>query len=141
MYASRANDGAFDASKIASGVYMRFPGLLLDADDDEVVLGEVALDSGRELWALAGQHGTEAGDALARVGGGRKVEDEVEDMNVLCLFLDFYGSLPGARTLCLVVVPRSAGSSSYIRIGLGFLTGGQEQDKQDEDSEIDFEII
>ena len=141
MYASHANDGAFDSSKIASGVYMRFPGLLLDMDNDEVVLGEVALDSGWELWALAGQRGTEAGDALVRVGGGRKVEDEVEDMNVLCLFLDSYGSLPGAPTLCLVVVPRSAGSSSYIRIGLGFLAEGQEQEKQDEDSEMDLEII
>ncbi|KAK3349101.1 heterokaryon incompatibility protein-domain-containing protein [Lasiosphaeria hispida] len=104
----------------------RFPALLCDARDASRVVGEAALD----LQALPF-----AGD------GNREIPREME---VFCLPLRDGNLLNEVREVftCLVLVPRSPGSSSFSRIALGFVNRDRWFDGDDDgDEKVDCEIV
>lgn len=138
--AAAPGDARFSSAvRTLVGVHPRFPALLLDpggtAEGDKRVLGEAALDS--DSLPGGGVAGGAGGPLLDAVG-------------VFCLPLrdqvdaGLGGGQGDGHVVCLLLVPQRPGSTSYVRVGLGFVqdTGwfGEEGDGYD-GQPVDCEIV
>lgn len=145
-------NGEFESLKTAQGIYPRYPGRLLDSEDDSVGVGEAALDFGPEVDLTRLKAATTIRDRshneLVKWTSGTDIENVGQDsksqcLEVTCVLLDTYEYVADWYDVCLIVVPMAEGSISYTRIGLGLLLTGESQNSASRPGweEMDCEIV
>ncbi|KAK3315968.1 heterokaryon incompatibility protein-domain-containing protein [Apodospora peruviana] len=112
----------YESVERVAGVNSRFPALLLHPDNDDKIIGEAALDWDYNDAPSSSVPGGNPATALVTRSENRPPNDR-QDTEVLCLPLYVWEFHPDLFTICLILIPHGAGSSSssYARIGLGFL--------------------
>ncbi|KAM7208361.1 Heterokaryon incompatibility protein (HET) domain containing protein [Naviculisporaceae sp. PSN 640] len=153
-YATRGskNTSVFESLKTAQGFYPRFPGQLMDCENDTVVVGEAGLDFAPEVDFTRLQASTtirdgsrnelvkwDSGTGFGTVGKN----SESQYLEVTCLLLDTYQFAEDWFEVCLIVLPRAEGSTSFTRIGLGLLPFGHGQSLRNRPfwKDLDCEIV